>query len=191
MADTHRDRRLNDATTLHELVESLTPVDPTKRMALIHDQLMAAIDDSCKTHTASRASGFNAPQLAIIKDIAFQIVYVLHPLNKTQPKGFFRSLWAEWKQKSPMTKIGIVIGVIVFLATSISGIYHFGSDAWSWWNAKQAQESAKPAPKPDGNKSASPSTATQSPTPAPSPPAPTPHIGPLTIPPGIFRQIPQ
>jgi hypothetical protein len=50
MANNDCDRRLLDASSLHDAIDSLSKVKEEQRIEFIHDRMMSAIDDICKTH---------------------------------------------------------------------------------------------------------------------------------------------
>lgn len=145
MAEDHRDRRLTEAADLQKSFDALLKVDPSQRPGLIHDRLMAAVESICAKHRATK-DVFSYAQMNIIKDIAFQIVHIVDPVNKP-PRGFFSVLWAEWKSKSPIGKLGSGFAVITAITALFGGgIYSFNTYVRPWFPVKPPAASTPSTP---------------------------------------------
>ena len=128
--DDHRDRRLTEAADLRSALDSLLKVNPEHRASFMHDRLMVLIDSSCAKHGTTKPA-FSAAQMLILKDVCYNIVHVLDQKNN-QHIGFFRSLWNEWRAKSPFTKISLAVGVLVFITPIVSGWYRIAEPYLSY-----------------------------------------------------------
>jgi hypothetical protein len=128
MNENDRKRRLDDASDFHDALNSLGKVNETHRIGFVHDRLMSAIDDICKVHQGGGPSKFTASQILILKDIVFQVVYVLDPKNRST-KGFFRRLLVDWKEQSPLKQISLAAATVVFVAAAIAGVVQ-ATDTW-------------------------------------------------------------
>jgi len=128
MNENERKRRLDDASDFHDALNSLGKVNETHRIGFVHDRLMSAIDDICKTHQGGGQTKFSASQILILKDIVFQVVYVLDPKNRST-KGFFKRLLGDWKEQSPLKQISLAVATVVFLAAAIAGVVQ-AADTW-------------------------------------------------------------
>src|SRR5258708_5031993 len=113
MNENDRQRRLGDASSLQDAITSLGKVSETHRIGFVHDRLMSAIDDICKTHQGTGAAKFTPAQILIIKDVAFQMVYLLDPKNRPS-RSFFKRLWVDWKEQTPLKQIALAVGALVF-----------------------------------------------------------------------------
>ena len=157
MADTHRDQRLTDASSLREALSSLLHVQPEKRAEFVHDRLMSAVDDICKKHAVGGNKGFTPTQTWIVKDIAYQIVYILDPLNQPQKVGFLQSLLTEWKEKTAFGKIKIIFSTILILIPFSLGTFELVKKGVPIWEAiftsaektieKKIEPASEPQPK--------------------------------------------
>ena len=87
-------------------------------MFYIHDELMHAIDSSLSTHEGHR---FEEPEISIIKDIAFSIVYILDPKN-LQQRRIYQRLIQEYKELSIFGKIGAIAAIVVFVLGTANGV---------------------------------------------------------------------
>jgi hypothetical protein len=76
MTDDHRDRRVAESSKLQALINDLSKVPPARRMYLVHDEIMHAIDASLRTHKGHK---FEVAEIELIRDVAFAIVYTLDP----------------------------------------------------------------------------------------------------------------
>lgn len=169
MTEDHRERRLADSSKLLEMIDSLEKVKGNSRLLHVHDELMHAIDRSVNGGpTGTGKAPFTSAQMTIIKDIAFQIVYVLDPANR-RPRGFFRAIWTEWLALSALTKIGSIVALIGTLGAAIVG----GVKGWKevepmiWPSAPSSP--TQPPPAPHINKT-------------PTTPTTPPHSGPVSGP---------
>jgi hypothetical protein len=125
MANNDRDRRLLDASVLNGAIDALSKVKEEQRIEFIHDRMMSAIDDICKTHQGVGKEKFTAAQIVILKDIVFHVIYVLDTRNRPS-RGFFKRLLEEFRAQTPIKQIGIAFAVITVLAgagVSIVGGY--------------------------------------------------------------------
>jgi hypothetical protein len=124
MPNNDRDRRLLDASVLHAAINALSKVEEEQRIEFVHDRMMSAIDDICKTHPKA----FTGPQIAILKDVSFQLIYILDTRNRP-PKSFLKRLFEEFRNQSPMKQIGISFSVLkVLFAAGVSVVNSF--DTW-------------------------------------------------------------
>jgi hypothetical protein len=157
MSENDRARRLDDASNLQDALRSLGKVSETHRIGFVHDRLMSAIDDICKTHQNNGSATFNAAQMLILKDIAFAMIYILDP--KTQVKqSFFKRLVSEFKEQSPLKQIGLVAGAMATIAAAAGGVYAGYQKAMPWIEAtvlakadkvqSKAAETGATAPRP-------------------------------------------
>lgn len=158
MVDEHRGGRLEDASELVKEIAALSKVKPEYRAGLIHDRLVSAIDDICVKRKGDGQAVFTSKQISVIKDVAFQIVYILDKRN--HPSGVFSRSAASFKDASLTTQIGIVGGILGIIASLYAG-YKFAqpmlpSVTISW--EAQADSAPAQAPLVDGNKPA-PTTA--------------------------------
>ena len=112
----HRERRLADSSKLQGIITGLSKVPQPSRMLHVHDELMHAIDRCLATHKGHR---FETKEIEVIKDVAFQIVYMLDPSNRPA-RGFF-ALWRDFKTLSALQKAGAIGGVLAFLGGAIGG----------------------------------------------------------------------
>jgi hypothetical protein len=117
MTDDHRDRRLADSEKLQDIISNLERVSSKTRMHHVHDELMHAIDRGLATH---KDHHFETAEIELIKDVAFEIVYILDPGNRPA-RGFFSVLWREFKTLGPTRKIATIGALIVFLLAAIGG----------------------------------------------------------------------
>jgi hypothetical protein len=117
MTDDHRDRRVAESSKLQALINDLSKVPPARRMYLVHDEIMHAIDASLRTHKGHK---FEVAEIELIRDVAFAIVYTLDPSNRPA-RGFFADLWRDFKALGAMQRIAAVGAVILFLLGAIGG----------------------------------------------------------------------
>jgi hypothetical protein len=131
MSGKDREQRLGTASTLHEAIRSLGKVTDLRRAEFIHDRLMSAIDDICHERLKS-GTKFTPAQILVLKDIAFQIVYILDQRNNRH-QGFFSALWAEFKQLSPLKKLGLVSGIVLTIFGIVGGAHAGYQQFTVWW----------------------------------------------------------
>jgi hypothetical protein len=148
MANNDRDRRLLDASVLHDAIDALSKVKEEQRIEFIHDRMMSAIDDICKTHQGTGKEKFSAAQINILKDIIFHVIYVLDTRNRPS-RGFFRRLLDEFWALTPMKQIGISVATITVLGSAGVSIVG-GYKSWllpplEYLNVIQKSSETKPA----------------------------------------------
>jgi len=131
MSGKDREQRLGTASTLHEAIRSLGKVTDERRVEFIHDRLMSAIDDICHERLKS-GTKFSPAQVLVLKDIAFQIVYILDERNNRR-QGFLGALWADFYQLSPLKKLGLLSGVVLTLFGIVGGANAGYQQFASWW----------------------------------------------------------
>jgi hypothetical protein len=149
MTENHeeRERRVSDSSQLRELMAALGQVPPAKRMYFIHDELMHAVDRSLSKHQGHR---FAEAEIGVIKDVAFDIVYILDPKN--HPQGFVRRACAEFKELGALGKITAVVGVLLFFGGVITGTVDLTKNGIELWRmtfgseAKSNVENAQSTP---------------------------------------------
>jgi hypothetical protein len=125
MADSNRDKRLSEASSLHDAIESLLHVKADQRVGFIHDRLMSSIDDICAGQSQAKRP-FTNDQILALKEISFRIVYILDPMNKNQ-KGFIAKLKYEFEEKGAIDKVKMVTTVLAFVIAAFSGVYSWVS----------------------------------------------------------------
>jgi hypothetical protein len=168
MVDDHRERRVADSAKLQTLISDLAKVPPSSRMYSIHDALMHAVDRSLATHPGHR---FQADEINVIKDVAFEIVYILDPQNRA-PTRFVPKVWAEFKSLSAIGKVSAVVAILVFLGGATVGAVELAEKSYSLY--ERAFKSEAPSSTPA---TAISTEAPKAPTigqPTASPPAPPP-----------------
>ena len=115
MVENKRDQRLIDASSLNQALTSLADVHPGQRAGFVHDRLMSVIDDSCAKHGLK--GGFTTVQKEVLKDIAFNIVHFLDPLNQPRKASFLTSLITEWNELSAFKKISsVAVGAAICMS---------------------------------------------------------------------------
>jgi hypothetical protein len=119
MTDSHKDRRIGDASDLVKQITALDKVQADQRIGFVHDSLMSAIDDICRKHGAERAAVFNQKQLNALKDISFHIVYILDKKNHP-PSNLLAAAYQLFRRGSLSDKLAI-IGLIVTIITGLVG----------------------------------------------------------------------
>ena len=131
---------------------------------------MSAVDDICHERLDKNATKFTQAQILVLKDIAFQIVYILDPRNQRK-RGFFSGLWTEFKEQTPLKQLALVSGGVLALFAIVGGLYAGGQQAVTWWSQinkadkiQAQQNTAVPAPAPRPTSSSHPL-----PTPQPTP----------------------
>src|ERR1700682_5024967 len=110
MANNELDRRLLSAADLHDAMNALSQLKgkhKQRRTEFVQNQLMTAIDDICKEHNAKTGTKFSKPQLAILKDCLFQVVYILDPQSRPK-QSFIGRLLADFGEQSPLKQAGII-----------------------------------------------------------------------------------
>jgi hypothetical protein len=117
MTDDHRTRRVADASALLKAIAPYTKVESDARIAAVHNELMFAIDRALAKHDGHR---FQNHEIDVLKDVAFQIVYVLDAMTQS-PKGFRHSLWQEFKRASAMKKVGVLATTLAFIGGAMLG----------------------------------------------------------------------
>ncbi|MCP2219917.1 hypothetical protein [Bradyrhizobium elkanii] len=124
MSGQDRDKRLGNASSLHEAIKSLGKVSEERRAEFIHDRLMSAIDDICRERLEKpkNANRFTNQQVLVLKDIAFQIVYILDARHQRRT-GFFGGVWSEFKKESGLKKLALLGGGILTVFAIIGGAY--------------------------------------------------------------------
>ncbi len=131
MTESDLDRRFSQASDLQRALGSLNRVPSADRQVFQHDRLMSSIDDICKK--SSSKAPFNAQQIEVLKEISFRIYYILDPLNKPQKLSFFAEFWQEFSEKSPIEKVKMSAGALVFIIAFANGIYNLVLDpAYRW-----------------------------------------------------------
>lgn len=167
MTDDHRERRVADSSKLQDLITDLSKVPPSTRMYHIHDELMHAIDRSLATHDGHR---FAEKEIAVIKDVAFAIVYILDPKNR-QAKGLLGRGLEEFKAISVFGKITAIAAVLAFLGGAANGAVEFAQKSYELWQRLfRSEVTSVSAPVAPPAAPAPPPAA----TPSPAPPAPSP-----------------
>jgi hypothetical protein len=111
-----RDRRVQDGSVLLKRIDDLAKVRHDSRIVHVHNEVVYAIDKACEEHK----NPFSPRQREMLKDVVFQVVYILDPRNR-EPKGFCRKLAAEWRELTLLKKIATAAATAVFLATAILG----------------------------------------------------------------------
>jgi hypothetical protein len=134
MSESDRSRRLGDASNLQGALNSLGKVGEAHRIGFVHDRLMSAIDDICKTHQSNGTPKFTAAQMLILKDIAFAMIYILDPKNQGN-RSFLKRLIADFKEQSPLKQIGLLFGALATLAAAAGGLYGAYQKASPWLEA--------------------------------------------------------
>jgi len=148
----HRERRVADASKLLGAIEPYTKVESDARIAAIHNELMFAIDRALDQHGEHR---FRQHEIEVLKDISFQIIYVLDAIN--QPKrGFRKTLWQEFKKASAIEKLK-VLAVLVTIGTFIGGVIAGSATVVKPWIDSLATKPIEPAPQAVPTNATSPS----------------------------------
>jgi hypothetical protein len=118
MSDNSRDKRLGSGTKLLDAVQALDKVGKDHRAEYLHDRLMSAIDSICEERQGTSVKPlFSAPQLDIIKDVSFHIVYILHHKPDKKP-GMAATIWKDYCGQGPIKMISIGFGVVTFFAVA-------------------------------------------------------------------------
>jgi hypothetical protein len=143
MTDGDRERRVANAAKLFEAISPYTNVDSDARIAALHNELIYGIDRALTQNSQHR---FHSHEIEVLKDISFQIVYVLDAMTQS-PKGFRKALWHEFKRASPMKKIGAVGAVLLFLGGALGGtitFYHTTiKPLWAWQSTNPSAPKAQ------------------------------------------------
>jgi hypothetical protein len=149
-----RERRVTDSSKLQELVAALGRVPPKSRMYFIHDELMHAIERSLAKHQGHR---FEEKEINVIKDVSFDIVYILDPKNRPAT-GFIGPAWDEFKGLSALKKIGAAVAVFAFIGAVITGIVDFAKNVLELTRMIAAETSIEhtASPPPANNQNVSP-----------------------------------
>ena len=141
MANDDRDGRLLTARTFNDAIASLSKVEDEQRITFVHDRMMSAIDDICKKHQGTGRDRFTAAQILILKEIIFQVIYVVDTRNRPA-QGFLRSLWSDFKAQSPLKQVGIATTVITFIAGTGYSAYSTWIGPY-FWGKLQSESAAK------------------------------------------------
>lgn len=120
MTGGQRDRRLSEAADLKDAVDALYKVSPEQRLGFLHDRICLTIDDLCAKKKRNGSATFTAEQVHVLKDIAFQIVYVLDSESRT-PRTLPGKLRREFSQLSLMAKISAGAAALAFLLGTVNG----------------------------------------------------------------------
>lgn len=137
MSDNERNRRIDDASSLIDDIAALDRVKVEQRIGLVHDRLMSAIDDICEKSRNGGASAYNQKQIRVLKDIAFQIVYILDKRNQP-PRGLVPATISYYKRTTAFNKIAILAGVVTIMA----GLLAYGEKGIQLigWISKDTQQ---------------------------------------------------
>jgi hypothetical protein len=137
MVDDHeqRERRVTDSAKLHGLIADLSRVPLPRRMYVVHDELMHAINQTLAKHDGHR---FAEAEINVIKDVAFEIVYILDPKNRPAT-GFFRKGYEEFKALSVFGKIGAIVAVLLFIGGMASGTLEFAKRSYELWKVIKSE----------------------------------------------------
>jgi hypothetical protein len=117
MAEDRRERRITDGSKLLERVDAFAKVKKDARMGAVHDELMYFVD-RCLSENGERT--FTKAQMTIIKDIAFQIVYLTDPVNRQKP-DFIKAIYSDWWELGALKKVGTLATASAFAASAIIG----------------------------------------------------------------------
>jgi hypothetical protein len=97
-------------------------VDIPSRDAAVHDKLIGAVKSICEKHRSEGGRCFTQAQVECLTEIAFHVAYAVSMSHEVEVRrGFFASLWAEWRALAAMKKIATIAAVLVFLGTVITG----------------------------------------------------------------------
>lgn len=134
MTDDQRNGRVQRSKKLREQIGALEKVESQHRAVFLHDRLMDAIDDICAAEKPGERTAFTIKQVDILKDVAFQIVFLLDPANQP-PKSRWGRLRQSWRSLEPGDKwtIGVAIltlfaGCLYSLTPSVTDIISFFRD---------------------------------------------------------------
>ncbi len=122
-------------------MRSLGKVTEQRRAEFIHDRLMSAIDDICHERLKS-GTKFTPAQILVLKDIAFQIVYILDQRHNRRPH-FLPALWTDFKQQSPLKKLGLVSGILLAIFGIFGGANAGYRQFTAWWASTQFSKVGK------------------------------------------------
>lgn len=117
----NRERRLADASKLLDACRPYGKVENKARIAAIHNELMYAIDSAIRKNNGHR---FQKPEIDIIKDVAFHIIYVLDGMHK--PNRGMRAIVAWFRSLSTVQKlatIGAICTTLLAIANSGFTVY--------------------------------------------------------------------
>jgi hypothetical protein len=118
--DDDPDRRLAVSQKLQEHINELAGVPPSKRTYHVHQHLMHAID---RIFATRKGHHFQKSDEEVIKDVASAILYTVDTNNRPPPpRGFFGSLWNDFRALSASQKAGAIAATVLFLLSALGGV---------------------------------------------------------------------
>lgn len=146
--DHDRDQSISLARELQEVLSSVEHIpNADHRAALAYDKIHQAVSDICANHSHGGAPCFSEPQVKALKEMAFQIAFILDPVNRA-PRTISARAKAAWRRESWGMKVSIVLALIVALVAVIDlgkSVYEFGS-----WAVGHKPPAASNPPTPNG-----------------------------------------
>jgi hypothetical protein len=147
-------RRIASARELCGFLASMGSVDDADhRVLATHERIVQAIESICANHQG--ADSFTPTQVECLKEIAFQITFVMDPNNK--PPGRIRKIRNDLKQASWVVKIPIIIALV----SLIGGVFGWFFGFFHLEQAPTHQQSNSQAP---GTTQIPPTSSNQSPS---------------------------
>src|SRR6266567_8528131 len=103
--DEERKRRIDSARELRGVLQDIGRMkNEDSRTGIIHDKMMAAMDDVCERH---QNGGFSAEQIALLKELMFQRAFIIDPRHKPRSR-----LRRDLSEMSWPRRITWAIGII-------------------------------------------------------------------------------
>lgn len=116
MTEELRRKRIGDAETLLKSVASLKSVPDTERQIFLHDRIISVIESLCARDEGKQP--FTKAQVEILKDVAYQILYIVDTKLENRP-SLAKRCYLEWREYTILTKIKFFGGL--FTAIFLSG----------------------------------------------------------------------
>ena len=135
MSNENKNRRMANGSELITSLTSLDKVPASHRAGFVHDSLMSAIDDIFRTHENGTGALFNKKQKDIIRDIAFQVVYILDVRNHPS-KNVFKRLYSGFVDLKFADKTIIALMALPVFSGFIGGMLSLGKLIFSFFSVE-------------------------------------------------------